>query len=308
MNLLKFYDSSHLFWAVMLLLLLIMSILIVITYCGSACCSLLYVLQCWCIISPHIFSSRVTQPACNWKMVFVRVWSKCTAQHRMTASKSALQLLCFFEKGLSQLLQICWCFFISIKRARAPELFLSPSALAFPAHLTESLLEGFPLCLKACWHSGQGHCRQGAHKWSKLDIVLKCDCIRSGLSFLVGMSFFFFPTASKREKETQNLCEVGEKTRAILQTLCPQEGMGEYKEGIENVIQSAEASDTAAYASSEDDFLENRKLCREHDSLEPVEAAAFWWNFMIYQIRPECLLSARSWSMLPSFYQKFSTL
>lgn len=108
--------------------------------CGAACCSLQYVLQCCCIISPHIFSSEVTKPACSWKMVFVKVWSKCTAQHRMTASKSALQLLCFFEKGLSQLLQICWCFFISIKQARAPELFLSPSALAFPAHLAESLL------------------------------------------------------------------------------------------------------------------------------------------------------------------------
>lgn len=126
--------------------------------CGSACCSLQYVLQCCCIISPHIFSSEVTEPACSWKMVFVRMWSKCTAQHRMTASKSALQLLCFFEKGLSQLLQICWCFFISIKQARAPELFLSPSAPAFPAHLAESLLERFPLCLKACWHSERGHC------------------------------------------------------------------------------------------------------------------------------------------------------
>lgn len=48
--------------------------------------------------------------------------------------------------------------------------------------------------------------------------------------------------------------KVGENSRAILQTLCPQEGRGEYKEGIENVIQSANESDTAAYASSEDGF------------------------------------------------------
>lgn len=82
--------------------------------------------------------------------------------------------------------------------------------------------------------------------------------------------------------------------RATLQTLCPQEGTGEYKEGIMNVIQSAKASDTAAYASSEDDFLENRKLCREHDPLDSVEAAAFWCNFMIYQIRPDCSLPTRS--------------
>lgn len=70
--------------------------------------------------------------------------------------------------------------------------------------------------------------------------------------------------------------------RAVLQTLCPQGGKGEYKEGIVNVIQSAKASDTAAYASSGDDFLENRKLCRE--PLDSAETAAFWCNYMIYQI------------------------
>lgn len=70
--------------------------------------------------------------------------------------------------------------------------------------------------------------------------------------------------------------------RAIVQTLCPQEGTGEYKEGIMNVVQFAETSGTAAYASSEDDFLENRKLCREHNPLDSVEAAAFWCNIVIY--------------------------
>lgn len=73
-------------------------------------------------------------------------------------------------------------------------------------------------------------------------------------------------------------------SRAVLQILCPQEGKGEYKVGIVNVIQSAKARDTAAYASSGDDFLENRKLCREHEPLDSVETAALRCNYMIYQI------------------------
>lgn len=73
---------------------------------------------------------------------------------------------------------------------------------------------------------------------------------------LFSRSELFESTTYKREKEKQNLYEVkvGENCRAILQTLCPQEGTGKYKEGILNVIQSAKATDTAAYARSEDDF------------------------------------------------------
>lgn len=51
-----------------------------------------------------------------------------------------------------------------------------------------------------------------------------------------------------------------------------------------NVMQSAKARSTAAYASLGDNFLENRKLCREHEPLDSVERAALWCNYMIYQI------------------------
>lgn len=47
------------------------------------------------------------------------------------------------------------------------------------------------------------------------------------------------------------------------------------------MIQSAKASDTDAYASSGDDFSENRKLCREHKPLDSAEIAAIRCNYMI---------------------------
>lgn len=72
--------------------------------------------------------------------------------------------------------------------------------------------------------------------------------------------------------------------RAVLQTLRPQEGKGEYEEGIVNVMRSAKTRSTAAYASFGDNFLENGKLCREHEPLDSVERAALWCNYVIYQI------------------------
>ena len=139
----------------------------------------------------------------NRKAVFVRVWSKCTAQHRMAAPKSALQLLCFSEKGLSQLLQICWCYFIPIEQVRRPRAVSFPICSCLPCtpcwELAEKLSPSFQSLLALRARSLQ----QGASKQAKLHTVFKWDCIRLGLWF-----FFlnlFWSTAYEREKGKQNL-------------------------------------------------------------------------------------------------------
>lgn len=177
----------------------------------------------------------------------MRAWSKCTAQHRMTASKSALQLLCFFGKGLSQLLEICWCYFFSIIRSRALEQFLLLFALAFPAHLSETLLKRFPLHFKAWQWSEPGHCLQAVKTWHGLEKELYQ--IRT-LVFRGVWTYFDQQLAKqrKRSKTYMKSRSVKAVCRAVLQTLWPQKANGEYKEGIVDVVQSAKSSDTAIYA------------------------------------------------------------
>lgn len=56
----------------------------------------------------------------------------------------------------------------------------------------------------------------------------------------------------------------------VLQTLCPQEGKGKCREGaVNNGSESPKESDSAADASSGDEFLQNRKLvqCTSNTSL-----------------------------------------
>lgn len=190
MNLFKFYDSFHLFsWAVMLLLLLIMNILTVTTFTVD-----LLVAHCCMSCSAGVSFHPTFSPAKWPSQPVTGRW--CLWECGQSAPHST---------GWQPQSQPCSCC-ASLKKAsvssyKCADVFnfhqtcQSPRVVSFPicsCHACTPLWkvaeEVFSLfeSLLAFWTRSP---QQSAHMQSKLNIVLKCDCIRSGICFLVGLSF-----------------------------------------------------------------------------------------------------------------------
>lgn len=228
----------------MLLLLLIMNILIVITLTVD-----LLVAHCYMSCSAGLSFHPTFSPA-KWP------------------SQPVIGRWCLWERGQSALhstgwqpqSQPCSCC-ASLKKASVSS-YKFADVFSFPWNRPEPqscffphlLLPSLHTSLRGCWKCFLSESllafwnkslQQSAHKQSKLNsLEMWLYQIRT---LLFRRSELFWINNFQREKEKQSLYEVKvvENCRGILQTLCPQEGTGEYKEGIMNVIQSAKASDAA---------------------------------------------------------------
>lgn len=270
---------------VLLLLLVVMNILIVTTLSVDQLVASCCMWSAWVFWHGGVSFHPVFSPV-KWLSLpvigrlFVRVWSKCTAQHRVTASKSALQLLCFFEKASVSFYKFADVISFPSNTPGAPELFLCPSAPAFLAYLAESLLERFPLHFKACWHSEPGHSNEVLANSQNLAVSSSQSCSWNVIVSEQDLAFWwcmnlFLSIACKRRKKSKTCLKsrlMKAVCRAVVQTLCPQEGKGEHKKGIVNGIQPAEASDTDAYDSSGDDFF------GKQEALQRTQTTGLSWD------------------------------
>lgn len=151
---------------VLLLLLVVMNILIVITLTGDLLVTNCNMQSAWVFCSAGVSFHPVFSPA-KWLSLPV-IGRQCLWERGQSAPHSTgwqpQSQPCSCCASLKKVSVSSYKFADVISfpsnRPGAPELALSPSALAFPAHLAESLLKRFPLRFKACRHSEPGHCNK----------------------------------------------------------------------------------------------------------------------------------------------------